>query len=160
MDISRLQVAVYEKTGIRLDRTDPVFALIAVNEAVISELLSTAQEQWAQNNSELDVKIGSLVKVHEHILAASKDLTTRANQAHMTAALKAAAEAKTEIFNAARDAVSVEVGKAASIVTENAAQLAAASKRARTGSWSIAIVQAIIGGMVAAITVLAFMSVR
>jgi hypothetical protein len=160
MEISKLQTAVFEKTGIRLDRTDPVFALVALNEVVIEELLATSQEQWAQNNSELDAKIGALTKLHEQILAASKDLATRVNQAHLAAALQAAGEAKAEIFSAARDAVSSEVGKVATIITESTAQLEKARKKARSGSWTIAIVQAVIGGMVAALTVLAVMYAR
>lgn len=157
MEISKLQTAVFDRTGIRLDRTDPIFALVALNEVVIEELLASSQEQWAQNNSELDAKIGALAKLHEQILAASKDLATRVNQAHMAAGVKAAAEAKMEIFNAARDAVTSEVGKAASIITEGAEQLEKARKRARTGSWTIAIVSAVIGGIVAASAVLAVM---
>lgn len=157
MDISELQTAVFEKTGIRLDRTDPVFALVALNEVVIADLLAASQEQWAQNTGELDAKIGALTKVHEQILAASKDLAVRVNQAHLAAALQAAAEAKAEIFAAARDAVTSEVGKAAAIITESAAQLEKAGKKARSGSWTIAIVQAVIGGIVAAAAVLTVM---
>lgn len=157
MDISELQTAVFEKNGIRLDRTDPVFALVALNEVVIADLLAASQEQWVQNTSELDAKIGALTKVHEQILAASKDLAVRVNQAHMAAALQAAAEAKAEIFAAARDAVTSEVGKAAKIITESAAQLEKAGKKARAGSWTIAIVQAVIGGIVAAAAVLTVM---
>lgn len=157
MDISELQTAVFEKTGIRLDRTDPVFALVALNEVVIADLLTASQEQWVQNTSELDARIGALTKVHEQILAASKDLAARVNQAHMAAALQAAAEAKAEIFAAARDAVTSEVGKASKIITDSAAQLEKAGKRASSGSWTIAIVQAVIGGMVAAAAVLTVM---
>ncbi len=159
MDISKLQTAVFEKTGIRLDRTDPVFGLVALNEVVIAELLATAQEQWAQNNSELDAKIGGLVKIHAQILLASKELVGRVDQAHMAAALNAATEAKAEIFKAARDAVSAEVTKSASIITDSALQLAEARRSARSESWTIAIVQAVIGGMVAAVIVLGAMTV-
>jgi len=154
MDTSKLQVAVFEKTGIRLDRTDPVFALVALNETVIEELFSSAQDHWARSSTELDAKIGALVKINEQILAASKDLATRANQAHMTAALKASAEAKTEIFKAARDAVSVEVGKSASVIKEAVTQVNAARRPAMLDTWSIAIVQAIIGGTVAGLIIL------
>lgn len=154
MDTSKLQVAVFEKTGIRLDRTDPVFALVALNETVIEELFSSARDHWAQSSTELEAKIGALININEQILAASKDLATRADQAHMTAALRAAAQAKTEIFNAARDAVSVEVGKSASIITEAVTQIDAARRRGMLDTWSIAIVQAVIGGTVAGMIVL------
>jgi hypothetical protein len=160
MDISELQTAVFEKTGIRLDRTDPVFALVALNEVVVEDLLAASQEQWTQNTSELDAKIGALTKVQEQILAASKDLAARVNQAHLAAALKAAAEAKAEIFAAARDAVTSEVGKAVSIITKSATQLEKAGKEARADTWTIAIVQAVVGGIVAAAAVLTAMYFR
>lgn len=157
MDISELQVAVFRKTGIRLDHADPVFALVALNEIVIAELFSTVQGQWAESSYELDAKIGALVNINDQILTASKELSTRVNQAHMAAALTAAAEAKTQIFKAARDAISVEVGKSTSIITEAVAQVDAARKRAKFDGWGIAIAQAVIGGMVAGIILFAAM---
>ncbi|WP_075790642.1 hypothetical protein [Massilia putida] len=160
MDIQRLQTAVFDKTGIRLDRTDPVFALVALNEIVVADLLAGAQEQWAHNNADLDAKIGALVKINEQILAGSKDLAARVDQAQLAAAMKAVAEAKAEIFKAARDAVTVEVSKASGIISEGAAQLAAERKKARSSSWGLAIVQAIISGIVGALVVLAAMYLR
>lgn len=154
MDIDKLRVAVFEKTGIRLDRNDPIFSLVALNEAVIADLLAISQEQWTQNNAELDDKISVLAKIHEQTLVASRELAGRVDQAHMAAALKAAAEAKADIFKSARDAVTVEVQKSASINTDAAAQLEAIRKRDRSKDWAIAIVQAVIGGTLAAMIVL------
>jgi hypothetical protein len=37
MDLNKLRTAVFEKTGIRIDTNDPVFALVALNEAVLTE---------------------------------------------------------------------------------------------------------------------------
>ena len=37
MDPQKLRSLVFEKTGIRVDTTDPVFALVALNEAVLSD---------------------------------------------------------------------------------------------------------------------------
>lgn len=37
MDQQKLRVQVFEKTGIRIDVDDPVFALVALNEAVLAE---------------------------------------------------------------------------------------------------------------------------
>jgi N-acetyl-beta-hexosaminidase len=37
MDLNKLRTAVFEKTGIRIDTNDPVFALVALNEAVLAE---------------------------------------------------------------------------------------------------------------------------
>lgn len=160
MDLHRLQTAVFEKTGIRLDLKDPVFALVALNEVVVTDLLAAAQEQWAQNSEALDARIGALVKVHDEIMAASRSLAGRVDQTHLAAALKAATEARAEIFRSARDAVSIEVGKLAMNVTDSVAKLEAAQRSARSGNWAIAILQAAISGMVAALTVLAVLAIR
>ena len=157
MDIKKLQLAVFEKTGIRIDDADPVFAVVALNEALLSELIAAYQLAAEKNNVELDERIGSLVEIHHNIIAASKELAERANQAHMAAALKAAAEAKTEIMNAAREAISTELTKVSSIVANTAHQLAMAGDKVKantTRSWMIAIVQAVIGGIVAGMVVL------
>lgn len=37
MDQNKLRTLVFEKTGIKIDTTDPVFAVVALNEAVLSE---------------------------------------------------------------------------------------------------------------------------
>lgn len=157
MDIKKLQIAVYEKTGIRIDEADPVLAVVALNEALLGELIAAYQQAADNNNLELNEKIGSLVEIHQKIIAASKELTERANQAHMAAALKAAAEAKTEIMSAAREAISTELTKVSSIVANTAHQLAMAGDKVKantTRSWTIAIVQAVIGGIVAGAVVL------
>jgi len=39
MDQNKLRTLVFEKTGIKIDTTDPVFAVVALNEAVLSEYL-------------------------------------------------------------------------------------------------------------------------
>lgn len=154
MDLHQLQMAIFEKTGIRLDSSDPVFALVALNEIVVADLLAASQGQWAQSNAELEAKISALERIHRQILSAANDLASRVDQAHMAAALKAATEAKTEIFKAAREAMCGEIQKPASVIGDDTAQLKAASERARSGSWAIAIVQSVIGGMVAALIVL------
>ena len=37
MDLNRLRTLVFEKSGIKVDTSDPIFALVALNEAVLSE---------------------------------------------------------------------------------------------------------------------------
>ena len=37
MDLNKLRTQVFEKTGIKVDTNDPIFALVALNEAVLSE---------------------------------------------------------------------------------------------------------------------------
>jgi uncharacterized protein YicC (UPF0701 family) len=157
MDIKKLQLAVFERTGVRIDETDPVFAVVALNEALLGELIAAYQRAAEKNNVELNEKIGGLVEIHRSIIAASRDLAERANQAHMAAALKAAAEARAEIMNSAREAISTELTKVASIVANTAHQLAIAGEKVKantTRSWTIAIVQAVIGGIVAGMVVL------
>lgn len=39
MDPQKLRTLVFEKTGIKIDTTDPVFALVALNESVLEEAL-------------------------------------------------------------------------------------------------------------------------
>jgi hypothetical protein len=155
MDIKKMRQVVFERTGIRLDDADPVFALVALNEIVVTQLLATAEEGRAQSNAEMDAKIASLVKIYEQIVAASKELVARVDQAHMAAALKAAAEAKAEIMVAARDAIGPEVAKTATVFADSANKLAATQVKTSAEGWTIAILQAVIGGMVAASIVLA-----
>lgn len=156
MDIQKLRQAVFEKTGIRIDEVDPVFTVVALNEAVFEDMLEVYQQAMAKNNGELDEKIGSLVVLHRKLVDAAQDLAERSKQAQLTVALKAATEAKAEIMTAARLAISTEVEKAAAVVTSAAHQLANASEKVRANSahsWAIAITQAVIGGIVAGIVV-------
>jgi hypothetical protein len=37
MDANKLRTEVFEKTGIKVDTTDPIFALVALNEAVLAD---------------------------------------------------------------------------------------------------------------------------
>ncbi|CAN5341669.1 hypothetical protein BH11PSE11_BH11PSE11_35070 [soil metagenome] len=60
MDLNKLRTAVFEKTGIRIDTNDPVFALVALNEAVLAEcveqqvrIANDATEKLAQQTSQL-----------------------------------------------------------------------------------------------------------
>lgn len=156
MDIQRLQNQVFERTGIRIDAVDPVFTVVALNEAVFEELMRVFEEAQTKSNGELDERIGSLVVLHRNLVAAGKDLTERADQAHLNAALKAAAEAKADIMTAARQAVSDEMEKAVALLAKATEEARANGRR----SWGIAIVQAAIGGIVAAMIVLAVLHIK
>jgi hypothetical protein len=37
MDLNKLRTLVFDKTGIKIDSSDPIFALVALNEAVLAE---------------------------------------------------------------------------------------------------------------------------
>jgi len=156
MDIQRLQNQVFERTGIRIDAVDPVFTVVALNEAVFEELMRVYEEAQTKSNSELDERIGSLVVLHRNLVAAGKDLTERADQAHLNSALKAAAEAKADIMTAARQAVSAEMEKAVALLAKATEEARANGRR----SWGIAIAQAAIGGIVAAMIVLAVLQIK
>lgn len=156
MDIQRLQNQVFERTGIRIDAIDPVFTVVALNEAVFEELMTVFLETQTKNIGELDERIGSLVVLHRNLVAAGKDLTERADQAHLNAALKAAAEAKTEIMVAAKNAVSSELEKAAGIISNTSGHVHQTTRK----GWGIAIAQAIIGGIVSAGIILTVLQIR
>ena len=158
MDIQKLRQVVFEKTGIRIDEVDPVFTVVALNEAMFEDMIEVYQQALVRNNGQLDEKIGSLMVMHRKLVDASQDLVERANQAHLNAALKAATEAKADIMTAARLAVSAELEKAATIVTSAAYQLASAGEKVKANArhnWAIVIAQATIGGIVAGIVILA-----
>lgn len=155
MDIKQLQNKVFEKTGIRIDEVDPVFTVVALNEAMFEDLMVVYQETMEKNRGELDERIGSLVVLHRNMVAAGKDLSERADQAHLASALKAAAEAKADIQSAARQAVSGELQKAVGVLNEATERLGAKARH----SWAVAIAQAVIGGIVAAVVVLAVLQI-
>lgn len=157
MDIQRLKLAIFEKTGIRVDDIDPVFVLVALNQAILEEYSNTLNASLSKNNAELDERIGSLVVLHRSIQAAGENLVERSNQAHMSAALKAAAEAKADIMTTAKTVMGEETEKTTEMLRNAAKQLEAASennKHQMKLSWTIALIQAVIGGIVAGITVL------
>jgi hypothetical protein len=156
MDIQRLQNQVFERTGIRIDQVDPVFTVVALNESVFEELMKVFLETQSKNVGELDERIGSLVVLHRNIVTASKDLAERADQAHLNSALKAAAEAKSEIFAAAKMAISAEMEEAVRLLKETTRDAQLTKKR----TWGLAIVQALIGGIVASGLVLAILQIR
>lgn len=156
MDIQRLQNQVFERTGIRIDAIDPVFTVVALNETIFEELMAVFLETQTKNIGELDERIGSLVVLHRSLVAAGKDLADRADQAHLNAALKAAAEAKAEIMAAAKHAVNFELEKALGVI--NGASIEAQQPNRR--SWGIAIAQATIGGIVSAGIILAGLHLR
>lgn len=160
MDVQKLRHLVFEKTGIKLDEVDPVFTVVALNEAMFEGLMEQYQETLAKNNGELDERVGSLVALHRNLVAAGQDLVQRADKAHVAAALKAATEAKADIVTAARVAVSAELEKSAAIITNAAHQLANAGEKVEAKarhSWAVAIMQAVIGGIVAGIVVVTAM---
>lgn len=66
MDLDKLRVSVFEKTGIRLDTSDPVFALVALNEAVLAECVGRHAALLHQANDSLDQQTSRLIEAGEH----------------------------------------------------------------------------------------------
>ena len=160
MDIPKLRTRIFEKTGVRVDDSDPIFTLVALNESLLEDVIQTFNDTLGKNNAELDERIGSIVVLHRQLVAAAENLVERANQAHMASALKAAAEAKKEIMVAAQQAVSAEVEKSATIISTAANKLADAGNRVSVEQrqrWLVASAQAVISGIVAGIVVVATM---
>jgi predicted nuclease of restriction endonuclease-like RecB superfamily len=160
MDIAKLRTRIFEKTGVRVDDSDPIFTLVALNESLLEDVIQTFNDTLGKNNAELDERIGSIVVAHRQLIAAAENLVERANQAHMASALKAAAEAKKEIMLAAQQAVSAEVEKSATIISTAANKLADAGNRVNVEQrhrWLVASAQAVISGIVAGIVVIATM---
>jgi len=161
MDIQKLRTAIFEKTGVRVDAVDPIFTLVALNEVVLDESIALFKNVQDKNNSELDERIGKMVALRDSIISATNNLVERANHAHKVAALSAAADVRNEIMDATKSAMHVEVKQSVSHILAAAERLAAASDEVReqkSRRWIIAIVQAIIGGIVAGSTILLFIN--
>lgn len=160
MDIQKLRTAIFEKTGVRVDATDPIFTLVALNDAVLEESIAVFNNSQNKNNAELDERIGKLVVLHRSIVTATETLIERANHAHKAAALKAAADARAEILESTQAAMNDQMQQAISLIKTATGDLEVAISEARNIQavrWITATVQAVIGGIVAGSTVLLFM---
>jgi len=62
MDLNKLRTQVFEKTGIRIDTNDPVFALVALNEAVLSECIEQQAAGLQQSADKLKEQTRLLVE--------------------------------------------------------------------------------------------------
>lgn len=87
MDINKLRTLVFEKTGIKIDTNDPIFALVALNEAVLAECvaeqvsaLHQAAEQLGEQTSQLQ-QAGALYENVLRQLAATSETAPAANVA-------------------------------------------------------------------------------
>ncbi len=71
MDQQKLRSLVFEKTGVRIDIDDPIFALVALNEAVLGEaverhvaLLDAATQKLALATDEITSEAQKLARNH------------------------------------------------------------------------------------------------
>jgi hypothetical protein len=60
MDQQKLRTLVFEKTGVKIDVDDPVFALVALNEAVLAEAVERHVALLHEANAELAAQVASL----------------------------------------------------------------------------------------------------
>jgi hypothetical protein len=60
MDQQKLRTLVFEKTGVRIDVDDPVFALVALNEAVLEETVERHVALLREANDTLAAQVAAL----------------------------------------------------------------------------------------------------
>ena len=70
MDHHKLRSAVFEKTGIKIDTTDPIFALVALNEAVLEEMfqrhLHLLQSSHGVNSADTGIRPALRTTMHDN----------------------------------------------------------------------------------------------
>ena len=65
MDQHKLRTLVFEKTGIKVDTTDPVFAVVALNEAVLEEYVERHVTAMNALSNKLDGQTRHLIEAGE-----------------------------------------------------------------------------------------------
>jgi len=65
MDINKLRTLVFEKTSIKIDTNDPIFALVALNEAVLAECVEQHVEVMLQTTDTLSAQTAQLLEAGE-----------------------------------------------------------------------------------------------
>ena len=156
MDIQKLRTTIFDKTGIRVDAADPIFTLVALNEAMLEESIALFNQVQSKNNAELDERVGKLVVLHRNIVSATELLIERADHAHKAAALKAAADARAQILETAQAAMNTQLVHAASLIkgaTDDLAIATTAAKNLLSKHWIFSTIQTVIGGVIAGGTV-------
>jgi ElaB/YqjD/DUF883 family membrane-anchored ribosome-binding protein len=66
MDLNKLRTLVFEKTGLKVDTDDPIFALVALNEAVLAECVHEHVAQMHDATEKLTVQTNQLLAAGEH----------------------------------------------------------------------------------------------
>lgn len=67
MDREKLRIALLEKTGIRIDTDDPVFAIVALNQLVLDEYTAQVVEALDGKTGKLNVLVGQLLDAAEKV---------------------------------------------------------------------------------------------
>lgn len=147
MDIDQLRNEVFAKTKIRLDETDPVFAIVALNEAVLDEWLQKANHALEENQLLLDEKLNALIEVHDQFLSQSRLWAEQARHSHKEFVLTTAVKAKAEVAEAAYKAIRAELRSVPRLSPLDAT----AREEKQAHRWMSAIVQGIVSGFIAAV---------
>jgi hypothetical protein len=69
MDANKLRTEVFEKTGIKVDTTDPIFALVALNEAVLADYARQHLSSLLDAGERLKEQTGLLLEAGERTKA-------------------------------------------------------------------------------------------
>jgi hypothetical protein len=67
MDLNKLRTQVFEKTGIKIDTNDPLFALVALNEAVLSECVTPQLDNLQGATEQLKEQTKHLIEAGDRV---------------------------------------------------------------------------------------------
>jgi hypothetical protein len=67
MDLNKLRSQVFEKTGIKIDTNDPLFALVALNEAVLSECVTPQLDNLQGATEQLKEQTQHLIEAGDRV---------------------------------------------------------------------------------------------
>lgn len=90
MDVNKLRTLVFEKTGVKVDSNDPIFALVALNEVVLAECVEQHVALMLDATDNLGAQTGRLIEAGEHytkVLQQIAAVTENAPPAELAAVL-------------------------------------------------------------------------
>lgn len=67
MDLNKLRTQVFEKTGIKIDTGDPVFALVALNEAVLEECVEQHVAKLHEATDKMKEQTAHLIEAGDRV---------------------------------------------------------------------------------------------
>lgn len=65
MDVNKLRTLVFEKTGVKVDTNDPIFALVALNEVVLAECVEQHVAVMLDATDSLTLQTAQLIEAGE-----------------------------------------------------------------------------------------------
>jgi hypothetical protein len=171
MDTDKLRVLVFEKTGIKIDKTDPIFALVALNDAVITASVEKHAASMLMLSDELDRKVSVLSEISDKVGAqlvqlaqVASDNATRATELAIEAGqtnvrritADAASDAMRTVSAAPVEAAVADIGKAgkrfSDLTEESITQLRRAARQVTWKWWQragVAFVMMVLAAFVA-----------